>query len=136
MTIDPDFQADETLYRRVAPTEYPITEATFQKLIPFPDCSVNRSKYSQPTDVLLPDHQNYGVLGFLVGSVPKELGEGDQHRQFVVEHHPVPNNYAHSEIRSYQVNGVLKEPAKTLRTCFRDELRKKAWLILEPSVTL
>lgn len=137
MTIDPDFEPHEALYRRIQPGLYPFTEplsqAIMQKLITFPDCSVNRSKYSKPEDVLEPDYLQWGILQFLVQDVPIRLQDGDSISTFKVVHCPLLENYAHSEIQSFK-GDILKEPSKTLKTRFRDEIAKKARVQRIPSI--
>jgi hypothetical protein len=133
MTIDPHFEPNEALYRRIQPGSYPVTEATIQKLIVFPDCSVNRSKYSQPEDVLKPDYLHWGILEFLVKDVPTILQEGESSSSFLVVHCPLEDNYAHSEIQSYK-GEHLKEPSKTLKTRFRDAIRKNHRVLRAPSM--
>jgi hypothetical protein len=134
--IDAIFTPEEMLYRRIEPNALPISQVTMIRIIPFPDCSVNRSKYSQPQDVLLPDYLNWGVLGFAVQYVPKELSASESYSRFDVVHCPLSDNYAHSEIRSYKTGTELKEPSKTIKMLFRDEIRKNARVILEPSNAL
>jgi hypothetical protein len=135
MTIDPYFEPNEALYRRMQPNSYPITPATMQKLIVFPDCSVNRSKYSQPEDVLKPEYFHWGILEFFVQDVPNKLQDGESISNFEVVHCPLEDNYAHSEIRSFK-GGILKEPSKTLKTRFRDEIAKKARVVRAPSAKM
>ena len=112
--------------------------------IRFPDQSVNRSKYSRPYDVLLPETGNeaskqwiyFGALTFSVGSVPACLREGDREIcNFIVAHDPLEHNYAHSEIQAC-VRGVRithkKKISKANRKRFRLAIMSQAAVALEP----
>ena len=142
MKIDNIFPAEEDLYLRLNPIYFNKEFANNERLtlaeVRFPDFSVNRGKYSKPENVLKPIWFRYGIASFKVKDIPDPLKDVDTEDvfSFKVEHAPEKENRAHSEIRTYK-NGLRKpgdklEPSKTLRTKFREQLRKKIKLIKIP----
>jgi hypothetical protein len=103
---DPHFDADEDLFRRFSPGNFAHGRIALDA-INLPDMSVNRSKYSVPSDALYADGVDYagygwGVAAFAVGDVPASLKEGAEQFDFKVAHAPLPNNFSHSEVRAYR----------------------------------
>jgi hypothetical protein len=101
--------------------------------IGFPDFSVNRGRFSEPEDVLLPIYLNLGIATFNVEDIPDEkvFGEGSSQEtvySFVIVHVPEPDNYAHSEIRTKK-NGVYNKKTKIknkeVKRYFRYKLSEK-----------
>lgn len=139
----PYFAPDELLYMRVEP-DHVNSEGM---LIPFafrlPSQSVNRSKYSEPEWVLIPNYQEWGILSFERQDVPEELRSNqpppDQsvEYRFEVEHHPCDDNYSHSEIRAYRKGqkefnkglGVVR----TVKQKFRMRLSECATILKFPA---
>lgn len=107
---DQVFLPDELLYFRVPGfNEHGNVDAAH---IPFPDTSVNRSKYSSPEHLLLvryPQFIDQKVAQFFVRDIPSSAVSGDKKRTFDIKivHDPVrppeelEENYAHSEIQSF-----------------------------------
>lgn len=124
---DPYFAPSERLFRRV-----PLGEAmdgfVSDASLPSPAFSVNREKYSNPVDVL-EGFEGFRVAAFRVGDIPNSLqSDGGESYQFGVEHEPLPDNYAHSEVNSYSHGGKLmgqQKPPKHVRKIFRHLLRQK-----------
>lgn len=106
---DQNFQPREDLYIRYTdrgfsfpPQPPPKAAQIIRELIRPTDQSVNRSKYSRPTDVLFPDYFSWGILAFPVSDVPNNLLSGTGiSTEFQVTHIPLWDNYAHSEIRAF-----------------------------------
>jgi len=129
---DPEFEASERLFRRLHPDHFVggvITDA----FLPFPSFSVNREKYSHPQEVLR-EHPRYGIAAFAVGDIPERLdADPGQIYRFGVEHVPLPDNYAHSEVHSFR-DGAKAEPPRIVRKKFRDLLRRQTVVLKEPSI--
>ncbi len=80
-------------------------------------------------------YPDQGVAAFLVEDIPASILSDDGRRYgFGVEHQPVPDNYAHSEVHTYhsgeRMDDVGKEPPRQVRKKFRDLLRQRI-VILE-----
>jgi hypothetical protein len=134
--VDPNFDHDENLYRRCKGDQID-GDRLARDAIGFPDWSVNRARYSEPGDALLPDWPDWGVVRFTVGSVPPRItSPGGPVFEFRVEHVPEDRNYAHSEVRSYkngQHSRKLDVP-KTVKVEFRQRLSEQTTVIIEPQV--
>jgi len=112
--------------------------------IRFPDQSVNRSKYGEASDVLIPEPGrekssrwiHLGVLGFPVECVPACLTANDQVVcDFRVEHDPLDHNYPHSEIRVYRDERRVRDKkgiGKAHRKRYRLAIMEKARVLIEP----
>jgi hypothetical protein len=144
--IDPEFTATELLYLRCRKVSIRSGQLPDLAVIRFPDQSVNRSKYSKPSDVLIPDPGNasaknwiyWGILAFEVGAVPSEVKDGQFGACKVkVEHDPLGHNYAHTEIRMYLHGRRVTEKEKKLvgredRKLFRLAILDRAFIICQP----
>lgn len=116
--------------------------------IKFPDQSVNRSRYSRPLDLLIPDPMFersrkwlfLGVVKFAVGDVPAKMERnGSTLCEFRVEHDPQEKNYSHSELRVYKDGNRIRladknKISKQDRTNYRLEIMKAAVVVFEPLV--
>lgn len=144
---DPQFEDTEPLYLRFPPPQgyiAPEDRAAITKLtdpqVRFPDFSVNRGKYSKPSDVLRPQDVGWGVAQFQVGDVPQAIYDSEARSTpivytFRVEHVPLPENYAHSEVRTYADGSHLtdkRQVRKKIRKEFRERLRRKMAVPIEP----
>ena len=101
-----DFDIVEMLYRVIPPTGID-GDKVMHHSIDFPNTSVNRSRFSQPTDVLGPEKfADYAVAALAVRDLPPRIAAEDG-RVFEasVDHVPTEHSYAHSEIRAF-VNSV------------------------------
>lgn len=122
---DPVFEDDEQLYRPIPGMvrgRHP-TVLAFGKPPPF---SVNRSKYSEPMDVVK-GYEGWGVAKAQVVRVKKLSAASESMLMTVaIEHAPERGNYAHSEIRVFQ-NGeesAAEDLDETLMTTLRAELAR------------
>lgn len=128
---DPAFGDSERLFRRIHP-DHLLDGFLADAFLPFPSFSVNREKYSRPEDVIC-DHPAFGIAAFAVGDIPPELeNESSQTFQFGVEHAPLPDNYAHSEVHSY-LDGRKAKPSRIVRKRFRDLLRQRTVILKRPA---
>lgn len=91
--------------------------------IPFPDLSTNREKYSEPEDVVLGYEEDaVAIAAARVRDIPERVGE----YEFRPVHVPEPENYAHTEVRTFQEGEHLeRKPSKTVRKEFRLSFRLK-----------
>lgn len=133
--VDPDFSPEENLYFR-----YKEMETVEGRVIPtgirFPDFSVNRSKYSEPEDVLIPCYEDYGILTFKVKDIPPaERTNETTLYEWKAVHEPTEDNYSHSEVQTFK-NGMYAKKLdvpKTLKKKFRVILSERMSVIHEPS---
>lgn len=122
---DPYFSSSERLFRRVPPEDVvggTISDAS----LPSPSFSVNREKYSSAADVIK-GYPGFRVAAFQVGDIPPDVSsDSGESYQFGVEHEPLPDNYAHSEVNSYREGRKLQyKPPRQVRKKFRDLLRRR-----------
>lgn len=136
--VDMNFDENEHLYVRCQKQHI-----EGEKLLPtgirFPDWSVNREKYSEPEDVLIPNFSDWGIVQFKVKNVPELLeSPGDIKYNFKVEHDPLEENYSHSEIRTYKNGHHSKnlEVNKTVKKLFRQILSEQMVIIKQPACYL
>jgi hypothetical protein len=139
---DQEFEPSEELYHRCtegSTYEDPV-QPNLWRLKPSalrsPDFSVNRQKYSQPEDVLLPNYQGWGVVSFTVGDVPASIAsQGQVVFDFRVEHVPDEDNYAHSEVRTFRGGQRVLASSKvpeTVKSLFRQRLSERTRVIIHP----
>jgi hypothetical protein len=110
---DPTFLPNEQLFLRVP--QFNQNGSVDAAHVRFPDTSVNRGKYSEPEHLLMACGGRFKddkVAVFYVRDIPNETATGDGRRIDIrIAHDPVrppeeaEENYAHSEIRSFE-NGV------------------------------
>lgn len=135
--VDPNFDPGERLFRR-----HPKAALFNGKPVPLTmlsmdsEVSTNRSKYSEPQDVLEPDccdgnaRSGYVVLDIHVSDVPEMIPAQDGTRRvfrFRVVHKPKDTCFAHTEIRCNQHGDIGKpheEPPKHVRDIFRAEIAR------------
>ena len=102
--------------------------------IPSPAFSVDREKYRiHPADMLV-SFPGQGIAAFRVEDIPAAITSDDGRRyDFGVEHRPVADNYAHSEVHTYhggeKLDDVGREPPRQVRKKFRDLLRQKVEIL-------
>jgi hypothetical protein len=97
--------------------------------------------FSEPGDVLLPENRRaWAVARFRVRDVPggafqtAPVERGGRTITFGVEHDPLDDNYAHSELRAY-VDGEFHENARVstgVKKAFRARLAPKLEIIIPP----
>lgn len=134
--VDDNFDLEEELYYRCQ-----ARHVDGQRLLPeairFPNFSVNRSKYSEPEDVLIPSYQDWGIATFRVRDLPEpESTDEKTEYEWRVVHDPLEDNYAHSEIRTFK-NGVYSETLKvstTIKKKFRQILSERIIVTHQPKI--
>lgn len=134
--VDSEFSPTEDLYHRCL-ARHVVDKRLLPEAIRFPNFSVNRSKYSEPEDVLIPQYSQWGVATFQVKDLPPQRStDTNTTYTWQVVHDPLEENYAHSEVRTYK-NGHYSETLdvpKTIKKEFRQVLSDKARIIKLPNV--
>lgn len=136
--VDDNFDDNEHLYNRFK-KEF-IDQGKFSPMgVKFPDWSVNREKYSDPEDVLIPDFLDWGIAQFKVSDIPNTVPsppQSDVKYTFKVKHDPAEDNYSHSEVRSYKNEEHTRkiEVNKTVKKFFRQLIAEKTVIIKQPNV--
>lgn len=102
------FGRDEVLFRRFRKNQLVNGELTpaalqFPKTAAEGGHSVNRSRFSEPEDVLWVGQdrvEGFGIFQFAVSVIPPDVTCPDTHARyaFFPKHVPLEDNYAHSEI--------------------------------------
>jgi hypothetical protein len=103
--------------------------------IRYPNQSVNRGNYSDPDWVLIPKSKfwDWGYGAFKVKDVPKALiSVGGARNNLTVEHDPLEENYAHTEIRAYKNSIRVKNPNKSILAKFQVRLSQKIHILRLP----
>lgn len=132
----PHFELDELLFRR-SPPKF-ISQGRIEiDSIPLPDMSVNRSKFSEPGDLLIcDDFIGWAVIGFTVGSIPPSiLDQGVFEYTFRPIHKPVRNNYSHSEVQVFLDGKHIGEKSRIppeVHLRFRRRLAADARIMISP----
>jgi hypothetical protein len=114
-----------------------------QDVVPCPDTSVNRGKYSRPEHVLFarfPLYLGQQVAQFQVRDIPAPLvsGTGEQF-QFAIAHDPVRppeeanENYAHSEIRAFNAGVRTRKVSPKVQKEFRQILSERMVPVPRPA---
>jgi hypothetical protein len=139
-TEDSDFPPTEALYRRYRENDLVDGKPTPLSAFRFDNNSghsVNRSKYSEPQDVLEPDCCNgsvrigYVVLELAVNDIPAAITSADETGRvyrFHMKHVPRATCFAHSEIWCNQQGSVrepYEKPPKNVRDVFAAELIRR-----------
>jgi hypothetical protein len=107
------------------------------------NCSVNWSKYSRPWDVIF-DYPGCGIVQFIVCLLPKELPKEEipagatapQPHSFYPEHDPLPDNYPHSEIRTFRAGARVTSShlPETVKKEFRQIMSDQSVILLNPDI--
>ena len=126
--VDSHFEPTEKLYRRCQ-GDHIVGDRVLPQAFRAPDFSVNRGKYSQPEDVLMPSYERWGVVSFQVKDVPARiLSAGGAKFEFGIVHDPEEDNYSHSEVRAYKNGGAdpkLFDPKLKLARTAKKEFRQR-----------
>lgn len=137
--IDDQFEGDELLYHRF-PKLLDVGDQIYPSTIRFPNFSVNRSKYSESFDVLIPEYFDWGIYSFQVQDIPDPYSttggkDNETLYEFYAEHVPLKDNYSHSEVRVSK-DGIYDEEMKIknkiLKKTFRFKLSDKATILKYP----
>jgi hypothetical protein len=129
--VDPLLSPTERLFLRCQ-CEWVDVDRIKPAHIHFPDQSVNREKYSYPTDVLLPDATPrsadwvlWGVVAFQVADVPADsTTSGGVSYRFTAEHDPLEDNFGHTELRVYK-DGVREQNKDRINPKIKKEYRTR-----------
>ncbi len=130
--VEPDFETDEDLYIRFLSV---VGKKVDISNIRCPNQSVNRSNYSEPEWVLLPNYRHFGHGVFKVADIPTPIDRPDADPyEFIVDHDPQDNNYSHCEIRAH-VNGVRRNRItnRSVKLKFRMHLSQKIRILSFPN---
>lgn len=127
---DQAFEASEKLFRRYNRAHYmngQFSNTGFSFASPQ---SVNRQKYSEPSDVLFSETDefaNWGVLSFKVEDLPTSFPSENPRYSFSPRHVPMEDNYAHSEVwcDSVPPRGAYVKPSKPMKKLFRAVLSQR-----------
>jgi hypothetical protein len=152
--VDALFNQDEFFFWRLKdfgyndpslPPETLALQIVFEQFS-FPDQSVNRSKYSRPTDVLFPRWTTWGVLEFpfrvaaqaFVFPTNSRKGNPSVNYRFQPTHAPEAGNYAHTEIWVFKdgVRVPRREKSKIVpqaRRKYREALVSEAVVVRNPT---
>ncbi|HYM10163.1 MAG TPA: hypothetical protein VEU62_05510 [Bryobacterales bacterium] len=130
----PLFEPREKLYRRYH-RDHLVNGVLTPLGFKFPRQSVNRSKFSLPSDALEADCwegkvlEGFGVLEFLVADIPDPVSSEDgREYRFLMKHAPTDTCYAHSEIWCRLQVAALDgydEPPKNVKEKFRARLAQR-----------
>jgi len=136
---DQDFLPAERLFRRYRREDY--LDNQFSGLgFAFPKQSVNREKYSDPTDVLFSgtdEFDGWGVLYFTVQDLPPRFPVDAATYSFYPKHVPEEEMYPHSEVwcDSLPPTGNYVEPtSKSIRKLFRAFISQRVRVEIEATV--
>ncbi len=132
--VDPIFAPSEDLYYRCQ-LEHVLENRLLPTALRFPDFSVNRAKYSQPEDVLVPSYVLWGIAAFKVEDLPSERqSDANTFYTWNVVHDPNEDNYAHSEVRTYKNGHYGKDlnVSKMIKKEFRQILSDRARILKYP----
>lgn len=106
--VDPNFSADEKLYRRVRPGSVHKGKVHIDA-IELPDISTMRDKYcNDPEWVLIDttrrhDFSTWGIATITIKDIPEEtLWRGIETIQTTARHKPLRDNYPHTEIQAHR----------------------------------
>lgn len=142
--IDSTFVEQEKLFIRCRRDWLDENQRVKPANIHFPDQSVNREKYSEDYDVLLPNAETtdlgliyWGVAVFLMRDIPaSDSTSGGTKFTFTVEHDPDSDNFGHSEMRVYK-NGKREQNknkiSDVVKKAYRAKLAMRTGLIIEPA---
>jgi hypothetical protein len=134
--VDENFDVAEALYYRCQ-AQHVDGHQLLPEAIRFPNFSVNRSKYSEPEDVLIPSYHNWGIATFGVRDLPEpESTDEKTEYEWQVVHDPLEDNYAHSEVRTFK-NRTYSEDLKvptTIKKKFRQILSERIIITHQPRI--
>lgn len=136
---DQDFRATEKLFRRYTREHYINGQFSNTGFAFTSPQSVNRQKYSEPTDVLFSETDEFaewGVLSFKCEDLPESFPPDDPQYTFFAKHVPMEDNYAHSEVwcDGRPATGEYVRPSKQLRKLFRAALSQR--IVIEIAATV
>jgi len=135
--IDNHFQPEELLYLRLFDCPSLVGTAPSGVSVNFPVLSVNRSKYSEPDDLLNYRHPKYaqcGVAQFRVDAIPPPMvpSTGGKQVHWEVVHVPEADNYSHSEVQSFKEGKPVtgNTISSEIKKAFRQALAEKMTVVI------
>jgi hypothetical protein len=136
---DAVFQPSEKLFRRYKGEHFIGGKFTNMGLSFKHPPSVNRQKYSESSDVIFSETDEFaqwGVLSFQVQHLPATFPSGQPEYSFFPKHVPLEDNYAHSEIYCDCVpaSGSYVEPRSEIRKLFRATLSQRVVVEIETEI--
>jgi len=127
---DDALDATELFYRRYSLAHF-VEGHVLPQSISFPKPSFNRSKYSNPEDVLHVDCCNgkelsgWGVVESAVADLCISRESGDKQKLTLYPKHvPLPTCYAHSELWCQSETSNDVKPSQSVKEKFRIELSR------------
>lgn len=135
--VDLSFDPAELLYHRFPGTVNSGMDAYIDQIAFYPDMSTNRSRYSEAGDVLYPSYfETHGVLSLRVSDVPGEIrSPGGPRYHWAAVHCPEPDNYAHTEVRTYrdgEFSRDLRITSAVVKKVFRSKLLSVVAVAIAP----
>lgn len=122
--VDPVFLDDECLYIRVSYLDH--HNKPNLTCIRFTEQSANRSKYSKPEWVLLPDMKDWGIISIKVKDVRINIKSASGiDFNCDATHQPNEDNYSHSEIRTYKSGKYIPNSGKRIKTKIKQKIRMR-----------
>lgn len=127
---DQIFGATEKLFRRYTRAHYMNGQFSNTGFAFTSPQSVNRHKYSEISDALFSETNefaNWGVLSFKAEDLPASFPPDEPRYGFFPKHVPMEDNYAHSEVwcDSLPVTGSYIKPSSGIRKLFRTVLSQR-----------
>lgn len=125
---------DECLFLRCIPDH--VDEGRVHSAgIRFPNTSVNRCRYSEPEDVIIPEPE-MAYARLRTRDVPGALtSPGQVTVAFVVEHDPEEDNFSHCEIRAFKDGQHISDKGKlppSVKKEFRQRVSEKTEVLHDP----
>jgi hypothetical protein len=144
---DNEFDRNEYLYHRITKDHLEYTgdpPMIISVGVRNPDFSVNRGKYSSPTDVLIGpvgqrinNIEKMGIFGFTYEVACKKLNNdlGQAVCEVTVLHEPDWDNYSHSGVKAYVKDSPARNKVnKAAWKKYRAELARLGKLFLDPQI--
>ncbi len=138
--IDDTFQQSELLYRAFGLDEVVGTRLMPERIKFYPNMSMYRSKYSEPLDgryIDFPKFAKHGVAQMTVGDIPApRQSEGGIEYSWKIEHKPLPEHYAHCELRTYKAGLYIDrtDPPSLIKKFVRSYLSDKFQIVANPEL--
>jgi hypothetical protein len=137
---DAEFQPTEKLFRRYKREHF--IDGRFSNMgLSFTNPpSVNREKYSQPSDAIFSEADeflNWGVLSFQAQHLPAAFPTDRPAYSFFPHHVPLENNYSHSEVGCDTIppSGTYQVPQPPgMRKLFRTTLSQRITIEIEAQI--
>lgn len=136
---DQEFKDKERLYFRCVGEDIENNRILAAR-IPYNEISNNRSKYSEPWDVIF-DYPQHGIFQLQVLALPIGLPQEQPHgrpialHDFRPEHVPLPENYAHSEIWTYRASArVPRLSSELVKKEFRAIISDRSVVLWRPGI--